>query len=205
MPLPIPTRRLPPAWSTSLGLHAVLAIAIGLWAKLTWEWDLAETPALVELVERSASPQTPAPANRVRSARVTPQKAPSTDTRPSSEAAAPSAPANAASDDAAGGLPSGEAISADYDVAELPVLLREKRVPYPPAAKSQGISGDVLAELVIGSSGKVLQAKVLNSAHPLLVEAAQNAFREFEFRPARMDGRAIGVRIRYRYRFMIEN
>jgi TonB family protein len=199
---PTPIRTPTPAWSFSLALHLLLAGALLAWVRLQWEWELAETPALVELVERASTPQNTAPAQRVRSTnRATPKPAPD----PAAAGEAPRVPPAGASDDAADGLPSGEAIAADYDVAELPVLLREKRVPYPPAAKSQGVSGDVIAELVIGANGKVLQAKILNSAHPLLAEAAQGAFREFEFKPARMDGRAIGVRIRYRYRFMIEN
>lgn len=202
MPPDAPSSRTPPpAWSYSLVLHLLLAGAILGWAKLRQEWELADVPALVELVERSSAPQSAAPANRVRSSRATPEKAPDPSAS-TGEAPVPPAPG---ADAEAGGLPAGEAIAADYDVAELPVLLREKRVPYPPAAKAQGIAGDVLAELVIGSSGKVLQAKILNSAHPILVEAARAAFREFEFRPARIDGRPVGVRIRYRYRFMIEN
>ncbi len=128
----------------------------------------------------------------------------------SKDAGAPAESAPAASVPGAQGQGSGSLVSGagesfeDYGVSELPVLLNEIRIPYPPEARSRGIQGPVLFELVLSSGGDVSSAKVLQSPSPELTEAAIFAVRKFRFRPARINDKPVAIRIRYTYRFKLE-
>ena len=99
---------------------------------------------------------------------------------------------------------SNEPLAEEYEVAELPVLVQEVRVPYPPGAKSKGIQGVVVFDLVVGSNGSVTSAVPVKSAAPDLTEAALAAVKQFKFRPAHLNDKAVAIKIRYTYRFVLE-
>lgn len=99
----------------------------------------------------------------------------------------------------------GESILENFEVTTLPRLIREIRVGYPETARNSGISGDVRAELVVGSNGKVLRVNIIESPSEILSKTAVEALSSFEFSPARLNGAPVTVRILYRYRFMLEN
>lgn len=63
---------------------------------------------------------------------------------------------------------------------------------YPPLAKIARIRGSVLVRLIIGADGKVRGARAL-SGHPLLVEAALDAVRQWSFTPFVKNGLAAEV------------
>lgn len=92
----------------------------------------------------------------------------------------------------------------DYLVSEMPVLLADFRVPYPPDAKKAGIQGAVLLDLLIDGEGRVRQATVVQGLFASLDEAARRAALELRFRPARVAEKPVAVRIRYAYRFVLE-
>lgn len=71
---------------------------------------------------------------------------------------------------------------------------RLDRAVYPPEAAAAGIEGVVLAEVVIGETGEVTDAKVVRSV-PLLDEAALKAVRNWRFEPTVVNGQAVPVKM----------
>ena len=92
----------------------------------------------------------------------------------------------------------------EYLVTQMPRLRNEVRIPYPPEAKKQGIEGPVVMDLLIDGSGKVREVKLIEGPGFGLNQAATQAIRKFEFRPAKVDNKPVAVRIRYIYRFVLE-
>jgi len=93
----------------------------------------------------------------------------------------------------------------EYLVSQMPVLIGDFRVPYPPAAKKAGISGGVILDLLIDQAGAVRQATIVDGPGYGLNEAAQEAARKLKFKPARIESQAVAVKIRYAYRFVLDN
>jgi protein TonB len=92
----------------------------------------------------------------------------------------------------------------DYLVSQMPVLIGDFRVPYPPDAKKAGVQGAVLMDLLIDSQGRVRQAQVIKPLFPSLDAAALEAARKLLFKPAFVANQTVAVRIRYAYRFVLE-
>jgi protein TonB len=59
-------------------------------------------------------------------------------------------------------------------------LIRQVKPPYPPLAKQARIQGTVILEAIISKQGSVEQLKVV-SGHPLLVQAAMDAVRQWKY------------------------
>jgi len=97
-----------------------------------------------------------------------------------------------------------EGVAEEYEVGELPTLLNEVRIPYPPSAKAKGIQGAVIFDLLIGSDGFVKSAKTVQSPSKELSDAAGIAVKKFRFRPAKIGDKAVAIQIRYTYRFVLE-
>jgi protein TonB len=92
----------------------------------------------------------------------------------------------------------------DYLVTQMPKLQSDVRVPYPPEAKQKGIQGAVLMDLLIDNSGKVRDVTLVEGPSPDLSAAAVAAARNFSFSPAQIQDKPVAVRIRYAYRFVLE-
>lgn len=71
---------------------------------------------------------------------------------------------------------------------------REGVPRYPDDARLAGIRGSVLTELLIDSSGNVVDARVLRSV-PLLDQAALDAVRTWKFAPTIVNGQPVPVRM----------
>jgi TonB family protein len=62
--------------------------------------------------------------------------------------------------------------------------IKTKVVPvYPELAKRLNVNGTVRVELVVAPSGQVKSAKAVGG-HPLLIDAAVNAAKQFKYAPA---------------------
>ncbi|MBU6152847.1 MAG: TonB family protein [Bdellovibrionales bacterium] len=120
-----------------------------------------------------------------------------------SESGTPSLSA-ASTASSSGGTGIGETVVEEYEVSELPVILNEVRVPYPPSARSRGIQGSVIFDLIVSSKGEVASAKVVKSPAPELTDAALSAVQKFRFKPARFKDKPVAIQIRYTYRFILE-
>ncbi|HEY9765250.1 MAG TPA: TonB family protein [Chroococcales cyanobacterium] len=70
---------------------------------------------------------------------------------------------------------------------------------YPDFAKTGGIAGKVVLEIDIDAAGRVVEVRVLKSAHSSLSEAAIDAVRHARFKPAIKDGERVAVTMRFTF------
>ncbi len=85
---------------------------------------------------------------------------------------------------------------------------RKKRVrpAYPATLRAQGIEGTVVVEVVISAGGAVTGARVVRGAsHKEFDRAALAAAQKERFSPAKRNGTAIEYRIRFAYRFRLND
>lgn len=68
-----------------------------------------------------------------------------------------------------------------------PHLLHQVQPEYPQLARERHIRGTVIIEIRIGTSGRVTAARIV-TGHPLLVNAAQNAVRQWIYQPVLLNG-----------------
>jgi len=73
------------------------------------------------------------------------------------------------------------------------LFVRKVAPIYPPTAKAARIEGRVVFVATIGADGHVLDLQLL-SGHPLLVAAAQDAVRQWVYRPTLLNGQPTGVK-----------
>lgn len=93
----------------------------------------------------------------------------------------------------------------DYLVTSQVSLLKDIRIPYPPEAKKNNVEGPVVMDLIIDQNGKVRSVVLVRGPGSGLNEAAVEAAKSFEFRPAKVGDQTVAVKIRYTYRFVLEN
>ena len=83
-----------------------------------------------------------------------------------------------------------------------PTILKQVEAVFPPQMADAGTGGKVVMEIDLGTDGKVLDARVIQSAGAEFDLAALEAVRQFEFTPAEVDGAPASVRIQYSYEFL---
>ncbi len=93
-------------------------------------------------------------------------------------------------------LPTGEADFAPVPKSKIQAI-------YPEFAKIGHIEGKVILELDVDANGKVVEIRVLKSAHPSLSEAAIAAIRGTRFTPAIKDDERVAVTMRYPFTFSL--
>lgn len=71
-------------------------------------------------------------------------------------------------------------------------LLKQAQPVYPPLAMQARIQGTVRLQVTVSKEGRVVQAEVL-SGHPLLVQSALDAVRQWEYRPTLLNGEPVEV------------
>ncbi len=73
-------------------------------------------------------------------------------------------------------------------------LIKMVRPVYPAAAKAGGIQGSVILEAVIGTDGKLLSLRVMNSQiDPDLARSAVEAVNQWEYQPVLLNGKPVEV------------
>jgi TonB family protein len=75
------------------------------------------------------------------------------------------------------------------------MLVTAPRAEYPPLARQARIQGTVQLNVIIGVDGRVTSITLL-SGHPMLVQAATDAVREFVYKPTTLNGVAVEVATR---------
>jgi protein TonB len=83
----------------------------------------------------------------------------------------------------------------------IPELIHSIQPLYPETSRRLRQEGTVILEAVITASGAVHDVRVVASRGPLLDEAAMAAVRQWRYRPATLDGRAVAVRLTVTVRF----
>lgn len=71
-------------------------------------------------------------------------------------------------------------------------ILSQTRPVYPPLARQARIQGNVVLHAIIGRDGRVAQLEVI-SGHPLLVQAALDAVKQWLYKPTLLNGDAVEV------------
>jgi protein TonB len=84
-----------------------------------------------------------------------------------------------------------------------PVLVRKVEPEYPSIARRAGIQGAVVLEGVIGTDGRIESLTVIRSI-PVLDRAALDAVKQWLYRPARMRGYLVRVRVTIRVEFRMD-
>ena len=180
----------------SLLIHGV--IVGSLWFALRASSVPEEIPIeLTEFLKASKSSGAPKPKSQPPKAKAV---KPSSDSG-SGALSSPSAPSSTTTTE---GVGTRESVVEEYEASELPVILNEVRVPYPPSARSRGIQGSVIFDLIVSSKGEVASARVVKSPAPELTDAALGAVQKFKFKPARFKDKPVAIQIRYTYRFILE-
>lgn len=90
-------------------------------------------------------------------------------------------------------------------VEEPPAILAGPLPAYPELLRQAGIRGRVVLEVVVDTTGRVEPGSVgvVSTAHPGFVAPAQRALAATLFRPGRMLGRAVRVRVRVPIEFRL--
>lgn len=90
-------------------------------------------------------------------------------------------------------------------VDELPMMLTGPVPAYPDLLRQAGLQGRVVLEAVIDTLGHVERGSVIvvESVHPAFVVPAQQSLLKWLFRPARVGGKAVRVRIRVPIDFVL--
>ena len=86
---------------------------------------------------------------------------------------------------------------------EPPRLLREVKAQYTEEARTRGVTGDVVLEIVIRSDGTVGDVKILRGLGFGLDERAVTAVRNWKFSPARRLGTAVDVIVEVEVEFSL--
>ena len=91
-------------------------------------------------------------------------------------------------------------------VEERPERLGGPEPRYPEMLRQAGIEGQVVVECVIDTLGRAEPGsiRVVASTHPLFEAPAREAVAASSFRPARLDGRAVRVRVQLPLNFQLE-
>jgi len=71
-------------------------------------------------------------------------------------------------------------------------LISKVEPVYPPLAKQARIQGTVRFAAIIGEDGHIEKLQVI-SGHPLLIRAAQEAVRQYVYKPVLLNGRPVEV------------
>jgi TonB family protein len=95
------------------------------------------------------------------------------------------------------------------EVSSLPKLLDkptddEMRALYPLTARKERVEGDVSLRLLVGTTGEVLQVRVVKPAGSGFDEAALAIVKRFRFRAAETRGEPVEVWIPWTYKFRLE-
>jgi protein TonB len=91
----------------------------------------------------------------------------------------------------------------EYLVSEMPSVLKEVRPSYPIEAKEKRQEGAVVMDILIDDKGDVRQASIIDGPN-IFLKVALEAIKKFKFRPARVEGKSVAVKIRYTLRFELE-
>ena len=156
-------------------------------------------PALVHLPALAAAPETAAATSVL--------TAPPSDPVPRFAivvGAAPHASGDAVAAHERGEAP-GDADPIAAERATTPARLLTFASPaYPAEARAQGIEARVVLEIVVDTAGRVKSTRVARSAGPGFDDAALVAIRSYRFAPAKLDGRAVSVRMPWSVEFQLQ-
>lgn len=90
----------------------------------------------------------------------------------------------------------------EYLVTQMPSLKQEAAVAYPPEAKTKGVEGSVVTQLLIDEQGVVVDVQWIEGPE-IFKSAALKALKQFTFNPAKIGQEFVPVQITYRLNFKL--
>jgi len=90
-------------------------------------------------------------------------------------------------------------------VDEKPTPIKTAAPRYPSILKRDGISGLAAVQVVIDEKGKVISATVVKSTHPDFDRPALEAIERWTFKPAKVGGNPVKMRLTIPFRFNAED
>jgi TonB family protein len=75
---------------------------------------------------------------------------------------------------------------------------------YPIEARKNGIEGCVKVQFVVDEEGKLIKSRIKSSCNPLLKKAMQEVMDQFEFSPAKMNGKAVAGAVTVPFTFELD-
>jgi protein TonB len=84
------------------------------------------------------------------------------------------------------------------------LLIRKVELSYPTLAKAARIQGDVVLKAIIDKEGNIQDLQLV-TGHPMLVQAAIDAVRQWHYRPYLLNGQAVEVETTIRVIFTLAN
>lgn len=91
----------------------------------------------------------------------------------------------------------------EYLVSEMPVLVTEVKPTYPKQAREQRQEGVVELDILIDDRGTVRQASLVSGPEVFRSSALEAIYR-YKFRPAKVDGKPVAVKVRFKLNFNLE-
>jgi len=88
-------------------------------------------------------------------------------------------------------------------VITAPELVEFVEAEYPAEAKAAALEGVVVLEILVDKTGATVDVQVVTSAGNGFDEAALAAARRFVWRPGTKNGKPIGMRVTYEYKFTL--
>ena len=82
------------------------------------------------------------------------------------------------------------------------LLVKKIEPEFPPDARTAGVEGDVVFQIVIGTTGKVEEVH-LRRGKPLLIEAAAKAVSHWQYKTYILNGKAVEVETLATVRFRL--
>ena len=87
-------------------------------------------------------------------------------------------------------------------VEELPEAVSKVNPTYPDIAREAGVDGTVMVQALVGKDGKVKDTRVVKSI-PMLDQAAENAVKQWVFKPALSNNKPVAVWVAVPVRFTL--
>jgi TonB family protein len=156
------------------------------------------------IVSRASGVTTPAAATSDALPATPPAETP--DTRPEPVRFKMSMNASGAPGHASASAASSEEVAAEGDVSERAAQVGGTKPAYPAEAIAQGVelSAPITFEIVVDASGHVVSAHPLRHAGYGFDEAAAAALRTYRFTPAKRNGHAVAVRMKWAVDFRFD-
>lgn len=87
------------------------------------------------------------------------------------------------------------AAAAGNESTRRPVPIRVVKPIYPQSLRIVEVTGEVLVDFIVDTTGRVQNAKAVKSTHPLFSERAIEAMQQWRFHPGRIEGRLVNTHL----------
>lgn len=89
------------------------------------------------------------------------------------------------------------------DTDEPPVPVSDPRPVYPPKARQMGIEGILEITLIVDHTGRVASVSINRAPHPMFREPVLKTVRGWRFKPGKLKGVPVNVKVRRKIRFSL--